>query len=438
MQTYPSLADLPGAPDIVDVFRRESELPGVAREAVAAGAGTLWMQLGLHSDEAVQIAHDAGLEVVSNRCVKIEHARFARRPAPPGLRHRRHLVAQEPGLTSSVRLFDADTPLVLESGATLAPVDVAYATYGTLDADAGNAVLICHALTGDADAADWWSTLVGPGRAVDTDRFYVVCANLLGGCQGTTGPSSIDPGDGRAVRPGLPAVHRPGPQHGAPRAAAHARRAAAARGGRRIARRDAGAAVGARRAGGDRARGGHLRQRAAERAEHRLLHRRPRGDPARPRVRRGRAERALGRADDGPHHLPLRGGDAAQVRPRATRPGAHDAGLGLRGRALPRPPGRDLPRPLRPAHLHLPLARRWTTSSRSRSRSLARRPPTSCSSPSTPTGASAASTPGTSPPSCARCGAEPRHVEIASPWGHDSFLMDVPAYHEAVAGLLSG
>jgi uncharacterized protein len=77
MQTYESLADLPGEPDIVDVFRRESELPGVAREAVAAGAGTLWMQLGLHSDEAVQIAHDAGLQVVSNRCVKIEHARFA-------------------------------------------------------------------------------------------------------------------------------------------------------------------------------------------------------------------------------------------------------------------------------------------------------------------------------------------------------------------------
>jgi len=85
---------------------------------------------------------------------------------------------------------------VLESGATLAPVDVAYATYGALDADGGNAVLVCHALTGDANAADWWSTLVGPGRPVDTDRFYVICANLLGGCQGTTGPSSIDPATG--------------------------------------------------------------------------------------------------------------------------------------------------------------------------------------------------------------------------------------------------
>ena len=97
MQSYASLADLPGEPDIVDVFRRESELPGVAREAVAAGAGTLWMQLGLHSDEAVQIAHDAGLQVVSNRCVKIEHARFA-----GGL----HLAGFDTGVISSRRSRD--------------------------------------------------------------------------------------------------------------------------------------------------------------------------------------------------------------------------------------------------------------------------------------------------------------------------------------------
>jgi len=75
-------------------------------------------------------------------------------------------------------------------------VDVAYATYGELDADGSNAVLVCHALTGDANAADWWATLVGPGKPVDTERFFVVCANLLGGCQGTTGPSSIDPATG--------------------------------------------------------------------------------------------------------------------------------------------------------------------------------------------------------------------------------------------------
>ena len=91
---YPSLADLPGEPDIVDVFRRADQLPGVAREAVAAGAKTFWMQLGLHSDEAVEIAHSAGLNVVSNRCMKIEHARFH-----GGL----HLAGFDTGVISSRR-----------------------------------------------------------------------------------------------------------------------------------------------------------------------------------------------------------------------------------------------------------------------------------------------------------------------------------------------
>jgi uncharacterized protein len=94
VKTYPSLADLPGEPDIVDVFRRTDQLPQVAREAVAAGAKTLWMQLGLHSDEAVDIAHSAGLNVVSNRCLKIEHARFH-----GGL----HLAGFDTGVISSRR-----------------------------------------------------------------------------------------------------------------------------------------------------------------------------------------------------------------------------------------------------------------------------------------------------------------------------------------------
>jgi predicted CoA-binding protein len=94
VRTYPSLAELPGEPDIVDVFRRPDALPGVAREAVAAGAKVLWMQLGLHSDEAVEIAHSAGLQVVSNRCVKIEHARFH-----GGL----HLAGFDTGVISSRR-----------------------------------------------------------------------------------------------------------------------------------------------------------------------------------------------------------------------------------------------------------------------------------------------------------------------------------------------
>lgn len=108
--------------------------------------------------------------------------------------------------TRRVVLFTEDDPLRLESGATLAPVEVAYETYGTLDADRANAVYICHALTGDAHAAGhhgnpdrpgWWDTIVGPGKPLDTNRYLVVCSNLLGGCQGTTGPSSTDPATGR-------------------------------------------------------------------------------------------------------------------------------------------------------------------------------------------------------------------------------------------------
>jgi homoserine O-acetyltransferase/O-succinyltransferase len=107
--------------------------------------------------------------------------------------------------TESAVLFGPDDPLLLDSGALLAPVEVAYETYGTLDADRSNAVVICHALTGDAHAAGyhdgadrpgWWDTIIGPGRPLDTDRFFVVCSNLLGGCRGTTGPSSIDPATG--------------------------------------------------------------------------------------------------------------------------------------------------------------------------------------------------------------------------------------------------
>lgn len=75
-QVYPSLADLPEAPDMVDVFRRAPELPAVVDEAIAVGASSVWFQLGLAHDEAAQTAATAGLDVVQNRCLKIEHARF--------------------------------------------------------------------------------------------------------------------------------------------------------------------------------------------------------------------------------------------------------------------------------------------------------------------------------------------------------------------------
>ncbi|MGZ4462408.1 MAG: homoserine O-acetyltransferase MetX [Gaiellaceae bacterium] len=108
--------------------------------------------------------------------------------------------------TQRVRLFEETDPLMLESGETLAPVDVAYETYGALDASASNAILVCHALTGDAHAAGhhgkpktvgWWEAMIGPGKPVDTERYFVVSPNLLGGCKGTTGPSSIDPSTGK-------------------------------------------------------------------------------------------------------------------------------------------------------------------------------------------------------------------------------------------------
>ncbi len=108
--------------------------------------------------------------------------------------------------TQRVVLFEGDDAFELESGRRLAPVEVAYETYGTLDASGSNVIFVCHALTGDAHAAGhhsdparrgWWDTLIGPGRPLDTERFFVISPNLLGGCQGTTGPSSIDPGTGR-------------------------------------------------------------------------------------------------------------------------------------------------------------------------------------------------------------------------------------------------
>jgi homoserine O-acetyltransferase/O-succinyltransferase len=120
---------------------------------------------------------------------------------PPG--HRRFLNLGE-------------RPFALEGGGLLRGVSLAYETWGRLAADGSNAVLVCHALTGDSHAAGgvdpghaapgWWDGLIGPGKAVDTDRWFVVCVNVLGGCQGSTGPASPHPDDGRPWASRFPVV----------------------------------------------------------------------------------------------------------------------------------------------------------------------------------------------------------------------------------------
>ncbi|HEX6425291.1 MAG TPA: homoserine O-acetyltransferase [Acidimicrobiales bacterium] len=109
-----------------------------------------------------------------------------------------------------------ERPFALEGGGLLRDVTLAYETWGELAPDAGNAVLVCHALTGDSHAAGrlgpghpsvgWWDGIVGPGKALDTDRYFVVCVNVLGGCQGTTGPASPHPDDGRPWGSRFPVV----------------------------------------------------------------------------------------------------------------------------------------------------------------------------------------------------------------------------------------
>jgi homoserine O-acetyltransferase/O-succinyltransferase len=104
-------------------------------------------------------------------------------------------------------LFEPPHELVLATGSKFGSIKVAYETYGQLNAERDNAIFVCHALTGDAHVAGlhaatsrkpgWWDELVGPGRGLDTNRYFVICANVLAGCQGTTGPNSIDPHTGR-------------------------------------------------------------------------------------------------------------------------------------------------------------------------------------------------------------------------------------------------
>ncbi len=116
---------------------------------------------------------------------------------------------------SLVARFGASSALPMDCGINFAPFQVAYQTYGTLNAERSNAILVCHALTGDQHVASvhpitgkpgWWETMVGPGRPIDTDRFFVICSNVLGGCMGTTGPASLNPATGQSYGLDMPVV----------------------------------------------------------------------------------------------------------------------------------------------------------------------------------------------------------------------------------------
>ncbi len=106
--------------------------------------------------------------------------------------------------------------LALQHGGLLSPVTLAYETWGTLNAEGDNAILITHALTGDVHAHDvkqpdnpkvaWWNPLIGPGRSFDTSRYFVICSNILGSCYGSTGPSSLNPQTGRAYGMSFPVI----------------------------------------------------------------------------------------------------------------------------------------------------------------------------------------------------------------------------------------
>src|SRR5579872_1606270 len=119
-----------------------------------------------------------------------------------------------PLLQNTTQFFTFEGPMVLESGETLGPITLAYETYGELNSLKSNAILVLHALSGDAHAASmgdekstgWWDSMIGPGKAMDTDKYFVICSNVLGGCRGSTGPSSVNPKTGHAFGSDFPII----------------------------------------------------------------------------------------------------------------------------------------------------------------------------------------------------------------------------------------
>ena len=125
------------------------------------------------------------------------------------------IPADSVGLVSPQTLH-IDSPIILEGGKSLPAYDLVFETYGQLNQDASNAILICHALSGDHHVAGyytmedkrpgWWDNVIGPGKAIDTNQFFVVCLNNLGGCKGSTGPTSINPETNTPYGPDFPII----------------------------------------------------------------------------------------------------------------------------------------------------------------------------------------------------------------------------------------
>lgn len=109
-------------------------------------------------------------------------------------------------MKENLKVYRHKEPVALESGAVLPEVEIAYHTYGRLNDDKSNVVWVCHALTGDSDVADWWPNTVARGKFLAPDRFFVVCANVLGSCYGTTGPLSVNPETGEKWYDDFPEV----------------------------------------------------------------------------------------------------------------------------------------------------------------------------------------------------------------------------------------
>ena len=298
--------------------------------------------------------------------------------------------------TVETQYLDLPEPVRLDCGRELHPVRVAYETYGTLSPRRDNVILVCHALSGDAHAAGfaktppeestrdgfgaedrdgaarkglgWWDGMIGPGKAFDTDRFFVVSTNLLGGCRGTTGPSSIDPATGKPYGPDFPVI-TVADMVRTERAFLNAlgiERLAAVAGGSLGGMQafewailfpdqvDAVVAIASTHALHPQGVAWNAIARAAIMRDPAWQGGHYYGTGAAPECRHGCG------ADGRPRHVPVRAGAGRQVRPAAAvrrRHPLHDHRTGVRGRELPAPPGRLVRQALRRQHLSLHVAR---------------------------------------------------------------------------------